>query len=41
MRVAIVKDKGFSLDLLTDGLSGRGVDVVGHAGDPPESPARH
>ena len=37
MRVVIVEDQGFYLDLLTDGLRGRGVDVVGRASTPPEA----
>jgi len=37
MRVVIVEDQGFYLDLLTDGLRGRGVDVVGRADNPSEA----
>ncbi|MGH3875301.1 MAG: response regulator [Pseudonocardiaceae bacterium] len=37
MRVVIVEDQGFYLDLLTDGLRGRGVDVVGRAGNSTEA----
>ena len=37
MRVVIVEDQGFYLDLLTDGLRGRGIDVVGRAGNPTEA----
>lgn len=36
MRV-VVEDKGFYLDLLTDSLRGRGIEVVGRAGNPPEA----
>lgn len=37
MRVVIVEDQGFYLDLLTDSLRGRGIDVVGRANNPPEA----
>ncbi len=37
MRVAIVEDQGFFLDLLTDALRGRSIDVVGCAGNLPEA----
>jgi DNA-binding NarL/FixJ family response regulator len=37
MRVVIVEDQEFYLDLLTNGLRGRGVDVVGRAGNPTEA----
>jgi DNA-binding NarL/FixJ family response regulator len=37
VRVVIVEDQGFYLDLLTEGLRGRGVDVVGRASTPPEA----
>lgn len=37
MRVVIVEDQGFYLDLLTDGLRGRGIDVVGRADNAPEA----
>jgi len=37
MRVVIVEDQGFYLDLLTDSLRGRGIDVVGRASNPSEA----
>ncbi|MGH3899305.1 MAG: response regulator [Pseudonocardiaceae bacterium] len=37
MRVVIVEDQGFYLDLLADGLRGRGIDVVGRADNPTEA----
>ncbi len=37
MKVVIVEDQGFFLDLLTDALRGRSIDVVGCAGNLPEA----
>jgi DNA-binding NarL/FixJ family response regulator len=37
MRVVIVEDQGFYLDLLADALRGRGIDVVGRARDEAEA----
>ncbi len=37
MRVVIVEDQGFYLDLLTDSLRGRGIEVVGRASNPHEA----
>lgn len=37
MRVVIVEDKRFFLDLITDSLSGRGIDVVGCADNPSDA----